>query len=160
METRDDADARAATTVRRAPWQAVALEVTASVLAFGAVVMLVGAYVGGAPALVSAMAVTALAALAPFSIMRLFPFEGTEAAHEMGGELAGKAKQGASRVAQTAAVVGSGGSAAQPPPLRRDAAWPPRLARRRVPVNARLPPLPRRTMPRWRGLSPEHSILR
>ena len=40
METRDDADARAATTtVRRAPWQAVALEVSASVLAFGAVVM-------------------------------------------------------------------------------------------------------------------------
>ena len=62
--------------------------------------------------LFAALAVTALAALAPFSIMRLFPFEGTEAAHEMGGELAGKAKQSASRAAQAAAVVGSGGSAA------------------------------------------------
>ena len=41
METRDDADARAATTtVRRAPWQAVVLEVTASVLACGAGVRL------------------------------------------------------------------------------------------------------------------------
>ena len=40
MQGREDAVTRAATTtVRRAPWQAVALEVTASVLAFGAVVM-------------------------------------------------------------------------------------------------------------------------
>ena len=40
METREDADARGATTtVPRAPWQAVALEVTASLLASGAVVL-------------------------------------------------------------------------------------------------------------------------
>lgn len=60
--------------------------------------------------LFAGMAVVALAAFAPFSVMALFPFEGTEAAVGMGAELSGKATQTAQKGAAAGAAAVSGGA--------------------------------------------------